>query len=116
MKGQSHFRQVILVAGLIVLGVGCDGGAEQRGARDAVQEFAEIAKVKVTKAGVIYLDGRKVTIDELKQEFSRLKQANGAVWYYREDPQGEPPAQAMAVIEAIVEAQLPVRLVEKGFD
>jgi hypothetical protein len=77
-----------------------------------VQEFAEIAKVKVDQAGTIYLTGKTVTMEELKQEFARLKQANGAVWYYRENPQGEPPAQATAVIKAIIEAKLPVRLLE----
>jgi hypothetical protein len=109
-----------MVVGLVVVGVGCDRGAEHRdertGARPAAQEAAEIAKVKVTQTGVIYLNGKKASMEELRQEFARLKQVNGVVWYYRENPQEEPPPQAMAVVEAIVEAQLPVRLPEEGFD
>ncbi len=72
--------------------------------------------MKVDRLGAIYLNGRIVTIEALKQEFARLKRGNGAVWYYREDPQGEPPPQAMAVIQAIVDAQLPVRLMERDFE
>ena len=110
---------VILVS-VVFCGVGCERGPEQRAEstqeQGAVPEFAEIAKVKVDQAGTMYLNGKTVTIEELKQEFARLKQANGAVWYYRENPQGEPPAQAMAVIQAVIDAKLPVRLLEKDFD
>lgn len=110
----------VVVVGLVFVGVGCDTGAEQRAEQaqrhPVVQEATEIAKVKVTRAGMIYLNGKLVGPEELKQEFARLKQANGAVWYYREDPHAEPPPQAMAVVEAIVEAQLPVRLLEEDFD
>ena len=56
-------------------------------------EFAEIAKVKVNRAGAIIL--------------------NGAVWYAREQPDEDPPAAAMTVIQAIIEAQLPVKLLEE---
>jgi hypothetical protein len=112
-------RWIVLV-GLVVLGVGCDQGSRQKPqpeeARPPGQESADIAKVKVTQAGTIYLDGKTVTMAELEQEFARLKQAHGVVWYYRENPQGDPPPQAMAVIEAIVEKKLPVKLVEKDFE
>jgi len=110
----------VMGIGLVVISVGCDRGAEKRGEpiqkREGVQEFAEIAKVKVTRGGTIYLNGKTVSIEELRQEFAGLKQAGGAVWYYRENPEGEPPPQAMAVIEAIVETKLPVKLVEKDFE
>ncbi|MFQ5545714.1 MAG: hypothetical protein ACE5FE_07035 [Acidiferrobacterales bacterium] len=110
----------IMLACFVFFGVGCDSESEQRAGqtqdRGAVQEFAEIAKVKVDRAGTIYFNGKTVTTEELKQEFARLKQSKGAVWYYRENPQGEPSAQAMEVIQAIVDAQLPVKLLEKDFD
>ncbi len=110
---------VTLVA-LVFFGVGCDKASEQPADRvqdgGTVQQFAEIAKVKVDQAGTIYLNGKTVGLEELKEEFARLKQANGAVWYYRENPQGEPPAEAMEVIQAIVDAKLPVKMHEKEFD
>lgn len=110
----------VICAALVFLGVGCDSGSGQRAGqrqeRGTVQGSAEIAKVKVDQTGTIYLNGKRVTLEELKQEFSRLKQVNGTVWYDRENPQGEPPPQAMAVIQAVVEAKLSVRLFEKDFD
>ena len=68
------------------------------------------------RAGTIYLNGRVVTLEELKREFARLKSANGAVWYYRGKPQGEPPPQARAVIQAVIEAKLSVKLLETDFN
>lgn len=110
----------ILLVSLVFLGIGCGKDAEQQAGqaeeRNMVQGAAAIAKVKVDRAGAIFLNGKTVTLEELRNEFARLKEAGGTVWYFREDPQGEPPAQAMAVIQAIVDAQLPVRLLEKDFD
>ncbi|MGH7370762.1 MAG: hypothetical protein ACREJK_02820 [Candidatus Methylomirabilales bacterium] len=90
--------------------------AERAGEGESSQQFGEIAKVKVNRTGTIYLNGKVVTIEALQQEFARLKQGNGAVWYYRENPQGEPSPQAMAVIQAIIDASLPVRLMERDFE
>ena len=90
--------------------------AERTREGDTAQQFTEISKVKVDRAGTIYLNGKVATIESLKQEFARLKHANGAVWYYRENSQGEPPPEAMAVIQAIIDAHLPVRLMERDFE
>lgn len=110
----------IICVTLGLLGVACDGsygqGAAQSPNRAPVPASAEIARVKVGQGGTIYLNGRPVSLEELKREFDRLKQASGTVWYYRENPQGKPPPQALAVIQAIVEAKLPVKLFEKDFE
>ena len=82
----------------------------------AGREFGEIAKVKVDRAGRIYLNGRIVTLENLKREFSRLHMVNGAVWYHRENPHQDPPPEALAVLQAIIDARLPVKLLEKDFD
>ena len=82
----------------------------------AGREFGEIAKVKVDRAGRIYLNGRIVTLEKLKRELSRLHKVNGAVWYHRENPHQDPPPEALAVLEAIIDARLPVKLLEKDFD
>lgn len=110
----------VLFVSVMIFGIGCGKDSEQQvGAaeeRDMVRGAGAIAKVKVDRTGAIYLNGKTVTLEELKDEFARLRQAGGSVWYFRENPQGEPPAQAMAVIQAIVDAQLPVKLLEKDFD
>jgi hypothetical protein len=80
------------------------------------QKIGEIAKVKVDRAGRIYINGRIVTLEDLKREFSRLHKINGAVWYHRENPHQDPPPEALAVLQAIIDARLPVKLLEKDFD
>jgi hypothetical protein len=82
----------------------------------AGREFGEIAKVKVDRAGRIYLNGRIVTLENLKRDLSRLHKVNGAVWYHRENPHQDPPPEALAVLQAIIDARLPVKLLEKDFD
>ena len=113
-------RVWVMVVALAFFGLGCDQwsveAAERMREGETGQQFAEISKVRVDRTGTIYLNGKIVTIEGLQQELSRLKQGNGAVWYYRENPQGEPPPQAMAVIQAIVDAHLPVRLTERNFE
>jgi hypothetical protein len=81
-----------------------------------VPEFSEIAKVEIDQEGTINLNGEVVTIEQLRQEFARLKEVNGAVWYYRENPEAEPHPKAMQVMEAIIESKLPVKLSKKAFD
>ena len=49
----------------------------------AGREVGEIAKVEVDRAGRIYLNGRIVTLENLKRDLSRLHKVNGAVWYHR---------------------------------
>jgi len=82
----------------------------------AGREVGEIAKVKVDRAGRIYFNGRIVSLENLKREFSRLHKVNGAVWYHRENPHQDPPPEALAVLQAIIDARLPVKLLEKDFD
>jgi len=87
-------------------------GKEQR----EMPSQPEIARVKVTASGEITLNGRPVSLEELKREFARLKRAGGTVWYHRANPAGEPTPEAMAVIDAVVAAGLPIKLVERDFD
>ena len=82
----------------------------------AGREVGEIAKVKVDRAGRIYFNGRIVTLENLKRDLSRLHKVNGAVWYHRENPHQDPPPEALAVLQAIIDARLPVKLLEKDFD
>lgn len=72
-----------------------------------------ILKVAVTADGAISIDGAHATIDSLREAFAALAAQKGAVWYYRENGAGEPPPQAMQVMEAIVQNRLPVRLSTK---
>lgn len=84
------------------------GGSDRRGTPNSTS--GHISRVKVTQTGVIYLNGKTTSIEDLKKEFALLKSQNGSVWYFRENPQGEPTEQAMAVIKAVVDNKLPIKM------
>ena len=72
-----------------------------------------VAKVKVDGRGQIFLNEKLLSLDELRKAFSDLKKVDGTVWYYRENPDVEPSPEAMSVIQAVIDAQLPIRLSSK---
>ena len=71
---------------------------------------APILKIAVMADGHITVDGSPVTLESLRESLNQLADRKGAVWYYRETAQGEPPQQAMLVMKAVVENRLPIRL------
>ena len=73
-------------------------------------DSATVARVKVAQDGAIYLNGAPASLEDLKKNFEQLKANKGRVRYYRENPQGEPPAQAQDVMKAVVDAGLPIKL------
>ena len=75
---------------------------------------SHVAKIKVNREGVVSLNDQQVTIDELKASLLKISRSPGsAVWYYRENPAGEPHPNAALVLNAIMDSKLPVRLSAK---
>lgn len=72
----------------------------------------EILPVHVTAAGVIKANDREVSLEDLKKEFARLAAAGGSVLYTRDNPSGDPHPNAMKVMEAVAEANLPLLMPE----
>src|SRR5690242_18659710 len=70
-------------------------------------------KVSVLADGGLLLDGQQVTLAELERAMDEASKEGGAVWYYREGGQGEPPAVAMQVLEIVTRKKLPIRLSAK---
>jgi hypothetical protein len=69
----------------------------------------------VNKDGAISVNGRTVTIDELKNVLLAAGRTSGSVvWYYRENSTGKPAPNSMLVFNAILESKLPVRLSTKS--
>jgi hypothetical protein len=67
-------------------------------------------KVSVLSSGDILLDGRQVSLSELEEAFQAAKVDGSVVKYYRENPQGEAPPEAEAVVKLIVANRLRVAL------
>jgi hypothetical protein len=87
---------------------------------DAAVQRGAIARVKVSEDGYLFLDGNPVSDwHELDVVFQRLHEAEGLVFYYRENLENNPSMQveqiAQAVIQRITEAQVPVKLVTEDF-
>lgn len=61
---------------------------------------------------MIYRNGKPGTIEELRQELTRLKKVNGGVWYYLEDPLNP---QAKAAEHAIFDARVPIKMSKDRF-
>jgi hypothetical protein len=73
----------------------------------------QILRVAITASGEITADRRPTTLEALIPILRELAKNKGEVWYYREAPNAEPHPNAMKVLSAIVENNLPVRLSSK---
>lgn len=76
-------------------------------------EPPKVLKIAVTADGRVSADGRAVTIDGLAPILRDLAKNKGEVWYYREAAKAEPHPNALKVLSAIVDRNLPVRLSSK---
>jgi len=101
MKRVLPFLLVVLF-----LTMGCERLASSGNPED------HIAKVNVTQSGEISLNGKSVSLEELKSELARIKLLGGAVWYSREAPNEEPSEEAMKVFEVVMSSELPIKLVK----
>jgi hypothetical protein len=112
-NGPNKRTRFILAFALML--AACASCGERRPA--LVDAGARVLKVKITRDGEVYLDGRLKTLDETDAELVRLKRERGAVLYYREESaQHQPHPNALRVIHEIEELQLPVALSEKDFE
>jgi hypothetical protein len=79
----------------------------------------EIAKIKITAKGDIYLNDKQVPLEQMTTELKRLKEADGEVLYYRESPEENSQGKATAVVDAVMRKikELKLRMVtsKKGF-
>jgi len=69
-----------------------------------------ILKVSVFANGDLLLDSQPLTLVELQRAMEEGAKTGAAVWYYRQNGAGEPPAVAMEVMRLITTNRLPVRL------
>jgi hypothetical protein len=78
----------------------------------------EIAKIKITAKGDIYLNDRQVSLEQVTAKLKRLKEVDGEVLYYQEsseeDAQGKAAAVADAVMQKIKELKLRMVTSKKG--
>ena len=73
----------------------------------------KVLKIAIRASGEISVDGRPTTLEALIPMLRELANNKGEVWYYREAPEADPHPNAMKVLKAIVDQNLPVRLSTK---
>jgi len=76
----------------------------------AQQPGTPVARVSVLSSGELLLNGQSTTLVELDAKFQQLKSKGGTVWYYRQDAQAEPSAEAMSVVKLVVKYALPISM------
>jgi len=72
-----------------------------------------VGRIAVAASGAVSYNGTPVTLAGLKIMLKDLKRANGVVLYYRESADREPPPAASAVVQLIIDQQLPVSMSRK---
>src|SRR6185436_13061508 len=101
-------RYLIAIMGLLSF---LFGGCSKPSAKPSVPNpNAPVLKIAVFADGRLTVDGAAATIVSLQESLRTLSEKDGVVWYYREAGQQEPPAIAMDVMKAVVEARRPIRL------
>src|SRR5205823_1522460 len=81
----------------------------------SVREHA-VAHFKVDLRGGYFVNGKCVSLEEVKKECARLNQIGGVVFYYRENLGEEAPREAEVVIDAICDARLPLTFASRDYD
>jgi hypothetical protein len=102
----AHVMRFLLCIVVLVLGF----AACKRHRHDAMSSNGPVVKIAVLADGRLTVDGSAATVESLRASLKHTTETHGIVWYYREAGQQEPPPIAMQVMQAIVEARLPVRL------
>jgi hypothetical protein len=74
---------------------------------------APIAKVRVSQAGQIELDGTRVTPERLRTALSSLAEDGGEIWYYRERMMEPMSEEASKAFKIVLDAGLTFRISSK---
>jgi biopolymer transport protein ExbD len=79
----------------------------------ATKQALKILKIKVSVNGEITVDEKPMTLEQIADRLTELKENDGEVWYHRENPTAEPHPNALKVIQLVTRNELPIRLSAK---
>ena len=106
-------RAVIVILGIafLVLLVGC----RARVAQDEISDYNQeaVLKVSVFQSGTVLVNGRPATLAALDATLTELDNANGVVWYYRENMTDRASAKAMQAFHTIMAHNRPISMSSK---
>lgn len=70
--------------------------------------------VHIEEDGTILIDGRPGSLEDVRQRLVTVQKDRSVVRYSRANPAADPPPNAMDVLAAIAEANVPVQLEERA--
>lgn len=70
---------------------------------------SNVIKVFVDTEGIIYANNQTTTLNELDVMIKQLNPKNGMIYYSRDNIAGDPPKEAMQVIEIIARYSFPIQ-------
>jgi hypothetical protein len=79
-----------------------------------IDKHTPILKIAVFADGRFTVDGVLSSVSSLRESLQQLSERHGAVCYYRESGQQEPPPIATEVFAELMAARLPIRLSSKS--
>ena len=109
---RKPWQHLLLIVLTMVAVLGCHQTAPDRPSQPA-ETTGPILKVAVFADGRLTVDEKPSTVDELRDSLARIREQGGAVWYYREAGQEEPPPIVLQVMGALADAKVPIRLSSK---
>jgi hypothetical protein len=71
-------------------------------------------KISVLSTNEVLLNGKPVGPAELSAALATAAKEKGTVWYYRENPAGEPPPASTQVMQMVIDNKLPLSLSTKS--
>jgi hypothetical protein len=72
-----------------------------------------VLRIRVLTSGKVLLNGKEGNLPDVKRALEKARSEKTVVWYYRESNKGEPPQQAMEVIQLVIENKLPISMSSK---
>lgn len=67
-----------------------------------------VMRLSVLQEGVLLVDDSLVTLPLLQQKLEALKQGQGIVWFYRENPQAEATPAVREAVQMLLASGLPI--------
>jgi hypothetical protein len=68
----------------------------------------EIARIQALRSGVMTIDGRPSSMQQLASKLHEIRAANGMVLYFREQPRLPATAWQQTIFNAVMAADVPV--------
>ena len=98
---QMTRRRSMSTLGLAILYLVCGG---------ALAEIGTTHRLKLSKAGELYLDREAVNLTDLTTRLLALKKQGDHIVYYRESPGEEPSKDMQEILEVIMATKIPIQM------